>query len=191
MSFQSCQLGSWFKFKRVLTLHRRRCNLDTSPVSLAACKPQFLHFGSNMISLEMLANATCWASPLIVTNRIPAKTLAIAPARFIPFSSLLKISFSTFLAPVVVCLDGCLPSASASGVAFALLRFRSAAASDRLEICCSCLSFPSSCCGNFELSSAVHVEAGLRSGWGGYGNGCKGGTCSPPQSPPKPPASQT
>ena len=107
------------------------------------------------------------AGLLIVTNRIPAKTLAIAPARFIPFSSLLKISFSTFLAPVVVCLDGCLPSASASGVAFALLRFSSAAASDWLEICCSCLSFPSSCCGNFELSSAVHVEAGLRSGWAG------------------------
>ena len=106
------------------------------------------------------------AGLLIVTNRIPAKTLAIAPARFIPFSSLLKISFSAFLAPVVVCLDDCLPSASASGVAFALLRFRSAAASDWLEICCSCLSFPSSCCGNFELSSAVHVEAGLRSGWG-------------------------
>ena len=108
------------------------------------------------------------AGLLIVTNRIAAKTLAIAPARFIPFSSLLKISFSAFLAPVVVCLDGCLPSASASGVAFALLRFRSAAASDRLEIWCSCLSFPSSCCGNFELSSAVHVEAGLRSGWGGW-----------------------
>lgn len=119
-----------------------------------------------MIGLEMPANATCWACLLIVTNRIAAKTLAIAPARFIPFSSLLNISFSAFLAPVVVCLDGCLPSASASGVAFALLRFRSAAASDWLEICCSCLSFPSSCCGNFELSSAVHVEAGLRSGWG-------------------------
>ena len=68
------------------------------------------------------------AGLLIVTNRIPAKTLAIAPARLIPISSLLKISFSAFLAPVVVCLDGCLPSASANGVAFALLRFRSAAA---------------------------------------------------------------
>ena len=38
-----------------------------------------------------------FAGLLIVTNRIPAKTLAIAPARFISFSSLLKISFSACL----------------------------------------------------------------------------------------------
>ena len=110
------------------------------------------------------------------------------------------------LASVVVCLDGWIHCAGANafaGICFAALDQREFVLCSAAHVwACLRLATKTLCWAwsgyvNFELSFVwlcnflawlLGHSSSYRSG---YGNGCKGGTCSPPQSPPKPPGSQT